>query len=146
APCHLPRNTEPHTPRPPASHAKNSVRNPNSPTRRHPNFRRLSDTPATRYEHRDNVVSAAAMFRRLFTLGLALALTAAVPLLQPSLAAAVTNPAGLVNTLIGTANHAETWPGADTPFGMVQWSPETTRGNQTRTPEPGDTGSTRPES
>src|SRR5206468_8742828 len=45
-----------------------------------------------------------------------------------------------VNTLIGTSNSGETFPGADTPFGMVQWSPEGTRGNQTRTPEPGGYG------
>jgi predicted alpha-1,2-mannosidase len=41
-----------------------------------------------------------------------------------------------VNPLIGTTN-GETWPGADVPFGMVQWSPETTAGNQTRAPAPG---------
>ena len=80
------------------------------------------------------------MFRRLFTLGLAVALGGALPLVQSTPAGAVTNPAGLVNTLIGTSNGGETWPGADTPFGMVQWSPETTRGNQTRTPEPGGYG------
>lgn len=80
------------------------------------------------------------MFRRLFTLGFAVVLGSALPLVQSSPAAAVPNPAGLVNTLIGTSNNGETWPGADTPFGMVQWSPETTRGNQTRTPEPGGYG------
>jgi predicted alpha-1,2-mannosidase len=41
-----------------------------------------------------------------------------------------------VNPFIGTKG-GETWPGADTPFGMVQWSPETTRGDQTRTTVPG---------
>ncbi|WP_051367693.1 GH92 family glycosyl hydrolase [Hamadaea tsunoensis] len=51
--------------------------------------------------------------------------------------AAVANPAGLVNTLVGTSNHGETLPGAVVPFGMVQFSPENTGGNQTRTPEPG---------
>jgi predicted alpha-1,2-mannosidase len=80
------------------------------------------------------------MFRRLFTLGFAVALGATLPLVQSTPAAAVINPAGLVNTLVGTSNNGETWPGADTPFGMVQWSPETTRGNQTRTPEPGGYG------
>src|SRR5882757_1683238 len=44
--------------------------------------------------------------------------------------------ARFVNPLIGTKG-GETWPGADTPFGMVQWSPEGTKGNQTRTPRPG---------
>lgn len=41
-----------------------------------------------------------------------------------------------VNPLIGTEG-GETWPGADAPFGMVQWSPETTAGDQTRVPAPG---------
>ncbi|WP_394835241.1 GH92 family glycosyl hydrolase [Pendulispora rubella] len=48
-------------------------------------------------------------------------------------------PSGLarfVNPIIGTKG-GETWPGADLPFGMLQFSPETTRGNQTRTPAPG---------
>ena len=52
-------------------------------------------------------------------------------------AAAVADPAGLVNTLIGSSNHGETFPGATTPFGMVQFSPENTRGDQTRAAAPG---------
>jgi predicted alpha-1,2-mannosidase len=55
-------------------------------------------------------------------------------------AAAVSDPASLVNTLVGTSNSGETFPGADTPFGMVQWSPENTRGDQTHTVEPGGYG------
>jgi predicted alpha-1,2-mannosidase len=38
----------------------------------------------------------------------------------------VTNPASLVNPFIGTSNGADDFPGADAPFGMVQWSPDTT--------------------
>ncbi|WP_228559104.1 GH92 family glycosyl hydrolase [Catenulispora pinisilvae] len=38
---------------------------------------------------------------------------------------AVTDPASLVNPFIGTANGANDFPGADSPFGMVQWSPDT---------------------
>lgn len=57
--------------------------------------------------------------------------------LAPSPAAAIPNPAGSVNPLIGSSNSGETFPGATTPLGMVQWSPENTAGNQTRTPEPG---------
>ncbi len=37
-------------------------------------------------------------------------------------------PVGLaqyVNPLIGTSNGGDTFPGADVPFGMIQWSPET---------------------
>ena len=33
--------------------------------------------------------------------------------------------AALVNPLIGTAGGADTFPGADVPFGMLQWSPDT---------------------
>ena len=55
-------------------------------------------------------------------------------------AAAVSDPASLVNTLVGTSNSGETFPGADTPLGMVQWSPENTRGDQTHTVEPGGYG------
>ncbi len=44
-----------------------------------------------------------------------------------------------VNPLIGTRG-GETWPGADTPFGMVQFSPENTRGDSTRTVRPGGYG------
>jgi predicted alpha-1,2-mannosidase len=39
--------------------------------------------------------------------------------------AAVSDPASLVNPLIGTANAANDFPGADVPFGMLQWSPDT---------------------
>lgn len=42
-----------------------------------------------------------------------------------------------VNPLIGTANGGNTFPGAVVPFGMVQWSPETTRGEHTRAAAPG---------
>ncbi|HUB39305.1 MAG TPA: GH92 family glycosyl hydrolase [Streptosporangiaceae bacterium] len=43
------------------------------------------------------------------------------------LAATSTAPdlATLVNPLIGTARGGDTFPGADTPFGMLQWSPDT---------------------
>lgn len=37
----------------------------------------------------------------------------------------VSDPASLVNPFIGTANGGNTFPGADVPFGMVQWSPDT---------------------
>ncbi|MFF5235499.1 GH92 family glycosyl hydrolase [Dactylosporangium sp. NPDC000521] len=64
---------------------------------------------------------------------------AAAPLVAAPPALAVTNPASYVNTLVGT-NGGETFPGADTPYGMVQWSPENTAGNQTRTVRPGGYG------
>ena len=49
----------------------------------------------------------------------------------------VSDPASYVDPLIGTANGGNTFPGAVVPFGMVQWSPETTRGDPTRRPAPG---------
>jgi predicted alpha-1,2-mannosidase len=44
---------------------------------------------------------------------------------DPGATALVTDPAGAVNPFIGTANDGNDFPGADTPFGMVQWSPDT---------------------
>ncbi len=49
----------------------------------------------------------------------------------------VADPASLVDPLIGTANGGNTFSGAVVPFGMVQWSPETTRGDHTRAAAPG---------
>ncbi|MGW2802644.1 lectin [Streptomyces sp. NPDC001269] len=37
----------------------------------------------------------------------------------------VSSPADLVNPFIGTTNDANDFPGADVPFGMVQWGPDT---------------------
>src|SRR5256884_3164160 len=45
--------------------------------------------------------------------------------------------AALVNPLIGTANGGNVFPGAVLPFGMASFSPENSRGNQTRTAAPG---------
>ncbi|MEU7428211.1 lectin [Streptomyces sp. NPDC040750] len=47
---------------------------------------------------------------------------AAAPTRTPQL---VSSPADLVNPFIGTSNDANDFPGADVPFGMVQWSPDT---------------------
>jgi predicted alpha-1,2-mannosidase len=50
----------------------------------------------------------------------------AAELAQPRQSAAfVTDPASLVNPFIGTTNSEDDFPGADVPFGMVQWSPDT---------------------
>ncbi len=49
----------------------------------------------------------------------------------------VADPSAYVNPLIGTAGGGNTFPGAVVPFGMVQWSPETTRGDHTRAAAPG---------
>jgi len=57
-----------------------------------------------------------------------LALGAATAAASPALAAAphyVADPASLVNPLIGTSGYVDDFPGADVPFGMAQWSPDT---------------------
>ncbi len=38
----------------------------------------------------------------------------------------VSDPAALVNPLIGTSGAVDTFPGPDMPFGMMQWGPDTT--------------------
>ncbi|HWG26924.1 lectin [Actinospica sp.] len=59
------------------------------------------------------------------TATLALAAASAIPASAATRAALVSNPASLVNPFIGTTNSADDFPGADDPFGMVQWSPDT---------------------
>ena len=50
---------------------------------------------------------------------------AAVSTTAEAAPAAVASPASLVNPLIGTSGAVDTFPGADAPFGMLQWSPDT---------------------
>src|SRR5690242_17284232 len=77
--------------------------------------------------------------RRLGTAAAVAALLA--PLLAAPPAAADdpsrVDPTTLVNPLIGTANGGNVFPGAVLPFGMFSFSPENTRGSQTRTAAPG---------
>ena len=54
-----------------------------------------------------------------------------------SVAAIAQSPASSVNPLIGSSNGGNTFPGAMLPFGMLAWSPETTRGKHNRTAAPG---------
>jgi predicted alpha-1,2-mannosidase len=49
----------------------------------------------------------------------------------------VSDPASYVNPFIGSTNLGNTYPGAVTPFGMLAWSPQTSGGDQFRTPAPG---------
>jgi predicted alpha-1,2-mannosidase len=49
----------------------------------------------------------------------------------------VAEPAAYVNPLIGSTNLGNTYPGAVTPFGMLAFSPQTSRGTQISTPAPG---------
>ncbi|WP_405015054.1 lectin [Kitasatospora sp. NBC_01539] len=67
-------------------------------------------------------------WRLPLALGLALLGFAAPPTAHaspPAAAVAVADPAGLVNPLLGTSHEGNVFPGADAPFGMVQWSPDT---------------------
>ena len=68
-----------------------------------------------------------AAVRRLLTVCAVTAVAAgAAPLpVLPAAAEPVGSPAALVDPFIGTANAANDFPGADLPFGMVQWSPDT---------------------
>jgi predicted alpha-1,2-mannosidase len=46
------------------------------------------------------------------------------------------SPASAVNPLIGSSHGGNTFPGPMLPFGMLQWSPEATRGKHNRTASP----------
>ncbi|MEV7886613.1 GH92 family glycosyl hydrolase [Streptomyces sp. NPDC002817] len=60
--------------------------------------------------------------------------TPTAPAAPPGL---VDDPTPYVDPLIGTRNGGNVFPGAVTPFGMLSWSPENTRGDATRTAAPG---------
>jgi predicted alpha-1,2-mannosidase len=49
----------------------------------------------------------------------------AAPATNATSTALVTDPASLVNPLIGTSGGVNEFPGPDMPFGMIQWSPDT---------------------
>lgn len=67
---------------------------------------------------------------RMAALACGLAMAVAVP------AMAQGRPADEVNPLIGSRHGGNTYPGAVVPFGMLQWSPENTRGKHVRTASP----------
>lgn len=56
---------------------------------------------------------------------LGLAAPSAAAQAAPVAAAAVADPASLVNPFLGTSHEGNVFPGADRPFGMVSWSPDT---------------------
>ena len=71
---------------------------------------------------------------RLLATGLALALLVpAVPAYAVQAPQHIKDPAAYVDPLIGSARDGNTWPGAVRPFGMISWSPTSTRGDQTST-------------
>ena len=77
-------------------------------------------------------MAASVVRERLVTVAAVAALLAAAILpgalatADPANAALVPDPAAEVNPFIGTADDGNDFPGADTPFGMLQWSPDTT--------------------
>ena len=58
--------------------------------------------------------------------GALMSMSATAGAAQRHAAGDVSDPAALVNPFIGTTNGGDTFPGADMPFGMIQWSPTTT--------------------
>src|SRR6476646_10256316 len=64
-------------------------------------------------------------------------LSVTIPIGAAAQAAGPTDPVSHVNPFIGTTNLGNTYPGAVRPFGMLAWSPQTSRGNQISTPAPG---------
>jgi predicted alpha-1,2-mannosidase len=76
-------------------------------------------------------LAASAVRERLATVAAVVALLAIAVLPgwlanpDPARAALVPDPAAEVNPFIGTADNGNDFPGADTPFGMLQWSPDT---------------------
>jgi len=73
------------------------------------------------------VAAAPAPARRATMAACAVLLAAVLPVpsAAPDGAVLVTDPAAAVNPFIGTANDGNDFPGADAPFGMLQWSPDT---------------------
>ncbi|MEU4521262.1 GH92 family glycosyl hydrolase [Amycolatopsis sp. NPDC024027] len=69
--------------------------------------------------------------RRSLTVALAVALLAST--LTTMSAAADLSSADFVDPLVGSAGDGNTYPGATAPFGMLAWSPTSTRGDQTST-------------
>ena len=65
------------------------------------------------------------MARFCRSLLVAAALVATFAALSDRFAAAAGGPATLVNPIIGTSGDVNTFPGPDMPFGMIQWSPDT---------------------
>ena len=83
-------------------------------------------TPARTHTRRTRIRAALPVVAAL-TLGLGTLAPAASAATRTAISknALVTDPASYVNPFIGTTNEADDFPGADVPFGMVQWSPDT---------------------
>lgn len=73
-------------------------------------------------------------FRRALMVAMACGVSMAAAM--PMLAHGANLPADEVNPLIGSRHGGNTYPGAVVPFGMLQWSPENTRGKHDHTASP----------
>ena len=85
-----------------------------------PTFRGFTLTRKTR-------IRAALPVLAALTLGLGTLAPAASAATRTAISktALVTDPDSYVNNFIGTTNSGDDFPGADVPYGMVQWSPDT---------------------
>ena len=79
--------------------------------------------------HRERHMSRSRLLVRIAATAALMSGGALIPLCATAAAASgpayVSDPASLVNPLIGTTNGGDVFPGADQPFGMIQWSPDT---------------------
>lgn len=87
--------------------------------------------------HDDNAPSRAVWRPMAAVLAAAAALAVGGPVAAPLQAQAaeelVGSPTDYVDPLIGSSGGGNTFPGATAPFGMMSWSPTSTRGDQTNT-------------
>ena len=83
---------------------------------------RGSSTPHRRIRIRTALPVLAALTLGLGALAPAATAASRTPISRTAL---VTDPDSYVNPFVGTTNQADDFPGADVPFGMVQWSPDT---------------------
>jgi predicted alpha-1,2-mannosidase len=74
---------------------------------------------------RSRLLVRAATAAALVSGGALIPLCATSPASAASGPSYVKDPASLVNPFIGTSNGGDVFPGADLPFGMIQWSPDT---------------------
>jgi predicted alpha-1,2-mannosidase len=79
----------------------------------------------SRTHHQKELLAAIAMATMALLLTLTLFFNTPGAHAQSASPRASTNYASLVNPFTGTNSGGDTFPGADSPFGMVQWSPDT---------------------
>lgn len=94
-----------------------------------PRTNSLRKTPIDRNLGKDFLrthIKSARVKSPIYCAAAAAAVFCAVAPLSAQTAHADTDPVSLVNPFIGTTGDVNAFPGADVPFGMVQWSPDTT--------------------